>query len=53
MPGWGSTTTRSSQPGLSERAVQWFGECLALARYEEIVTLEDLGIERVRIGDDY
>ncbi len=37
---------------LAERAALWFEEAWRLPD-EEIVTLEDLGIERVRIGDDY
>lgn len=38
---------------LAERAVAWLDELIRLAPTEELVTAEDLGIERVRIGDEY
>ena len=38
---------------LVERAILQLEELLRLMPTEEIVTMEDLGIERVRIGEDY
>ena len=38
---------------LVERAILWLEELLRLPPSEELVTMEDLGIERVRIGRDF
>jgi len=38
---------------LAERAIAWVEELLRHIDAEEMVTMEDLGIERVRIGLDY
>lgn len=38
---------------LVERAILWLEELMRQPHSEELVTMEDLGIERVRIGEDW